>query len=133
MSRATVNLAEPYMRNAGYITARKPQRAQDFDLRLPSGTTVVSCDTHWEVNEDVFYDKFPVHLKDKAPRVWFDKYWHIGYKGQVEAFPMDQRGEELLPLVIGQGLADIKKRYYTFSCNDDIFPLRRRRFLHPIP
>lgn len=115
MSRATVNLAEPYMRNAGYITARKPQRAQDFDLRLPAGTTVVSCDTHWEVNEDVFYEKFPTHLKDKAPRVWFDKYWHIGYKGQVEAFPMDQRGDELLPLVIGQGLADIKKRYEDFD------------------
>lgn len=108
MSKATVNVAESYMREIGPLSKRKPQL--DFDLKLPPGTKVVSCDTHWEVNEDVFYEKFPAHLKSKAPRVWFDHYWHIGYKGTIEAFPLGQHGEVMFPLLFSEGLYNLKRR-----------------------
>lgn len=113
MTKATINLAEPCRHNIGPMADRKPQR--DLDLKLPPGTTVVSVDTHWEVNEDVFYKHFPAHLKDKAPRVWFDDYWHIGYKGEVEAFPIDQRKSSALTRSVGDGIADFNKRYEHFD------------------
>lgn len=106
-SRATVNLAEPYMRNIGTPGDRHAQR--DFELKLPPGTTVVSADGHWELNEDIFYQNFPAHLKDEAPRVWFDRFWHIGYKGEVEAFPLSQRAMEMVPKLIAPGLSDLKQ------------------------
>lgn len=113
VSAATVNLAEPYLRGIGPLPGRHPQR--DGELKLPPGTTVVSCDTHWEVSDDVFYENFPARLKDKAPRVWFDGFWHIGYKDVVEAYPVDQKGKDFIPSVIGDGLTDFGKRYEHFD------------------
>ena len=46
-------------------TRRKPEACG----RLPANTTVVSCDSHWSITEDIFYERFPAHLKDRAPRV----------------------------------------------------------------
>ncbi len=45
---------------------RKPQARGD--VCLPEGTIVVSADNHWSVHQDIFYDRFPDHLKHKAPR-----------------------------------------------------------------
>ncbi|RYH12977.1 MAG: amidohydrolase, partial [Alphaproteobacteria bacterium] len=47
---------------------RKPQ--QRGDIKLPADLTVVSADNHWSLHTDIFYERFPAHLKDKAPRLW---------------------------------------------------------------
>ncbi len=39
------------------------------DTGLPAGTEVFSADNHISLSEDIFYEKFPESLKDKAPRV----------------------------------------------------------------
>ena len=39
---------------------------------------VVSADSHFEVSEDIYRDRLPAHLRDKAPRVWFDGFWRLG-------------------------------------------------------
>ncbi|NWK94450.1 amidohydrolase [Sphingobium lactosutens] len=46
---------------------RKPQPAGN--IKLPAGSVVVSSDNHWSVADDIFYERFPEHLKDRAPRV----------------------------------------------------------------
>lgn len=51
------------------------------DVRLPVGTVVVSADNHWSIADDIFYERFPDHLKDRAPRVVNDDgalIFHIG-------------------------------------------------------
>jgi predicted TIM-barrel fold metal-dependent hydrolase len=75
------NLQDPAMKGAGVPSARRPQ--QSTGLKLPQGTVVVSADTHWEMDEDVFINEFPEHLKALAPRVWMDKFWHIAVGGKV--------------------------------------------------
>jgi predicted TIM-barrel fold metal-dependent hydrolase len=66
------------------------------EVQLPAGLRVVSADSHLEIGDDVFVEKFPEHLKAKAPRVWFDKYWHIGFKGETEALKLGERGTNAL-------------------------------------
>jgi predicted TIM-barrel fold metal-dependent hydrolase len=71
--------------DAGMIVDREPQPLRD--VKLPKGLTLVSADNHIELTEDVFYQKFPARLRDAAPRVWFDKYWRVGFKETMEAYP----------------------------------------------
>jgi hypothetical protein len=85
MSRGHAGFANPVAAGAGFIVDRAPQSPDG--LALPAGLTVVSADNHIEITEDIFYRGFPEHLREAAPRVWFDKYWHVGFKGDVEAFP----------------------------------------------
>jgi predicted TIM-barrel fold metal-dependent hydrolase len=47
---------------------RVPQ--QQGRVRLPEGLVVVSADNHWSLNEDIFYQNFPAHLRDRAPRIF---------------------------------------------------------------
>jgi len=49
---------------------RKPQT--EGDAGLPAGTVVFSADDHVSVEEDIFYNAFPAHLKEYAPRSWRD-------------------------------------------------------------
>ncbi|MFJ3776115.1 amidohydrolase family protein [Streptomyces sp. NPDC090075] len=52
-------------------------------LGLPPGTEVFSADNHISLAEDIFHDKFPEHLKDHAPRVWYkDEAYELGVGGQ---------------------------------------------------
>src|ERR1700758_1297609 len=76
-----LRLENPAMKGIGVPSARGPQKS--MELNLPKGTIVVSADTHWEMDEDVFVEEFPEHLKSKAPRVWLDGYWHIAVGGKV--------------------------------------------------
>jgi predicted TIM-barrel fold metal-dependent hydrolase len=48
---------------------RTPQAEPEGRVQLPEGTIVVSADNHWSVTDDIFYENFPNHLKDKAPRI----------------------------------------------------------------
>jgi predicted TIM-barrel fold metal-dependent hydrolase len=92
MSEAT--LADPILRNVGLIVDRDPRAAAPVEL--PVGLRVVSADSHLEVADDVFFERFPEHLKAKAPRVWFDQYWHIGYRDHVEALKLGAKGTDSL-------------------------------------
>jgi predicted TIM-barrel fold metal-dependent hydrolase len=73
--------------DTGMIVDRKAQSPDK--AKLPQGMTVVSADNHVEITSDIFYDGFPAHLREKAPRVWFDKYWRIGFKDQMQAYPVN--------------------------------------------
>lgn len=86
MSQDHAGFANPLAAGAGFIVDR---RAQSIDgLALPAGQIIVSADNHIEITEDIFHQGFPERLRDAAPRVWFDKYWHVGFKGEVEAYPV---------------------------------------------
>jgi predicted TIM-barrel fold metal-dependent hydrolase len=52
---------------------RTPQKQH---IKLPAGTTVVSVDNHWSQRGDVFYESFPQHLKERAPRLTFNEDGH---------------------------------------------------------
>src|SRR5882724_5569352 len=89
-----VTLENPLVKDRGSANLRRPQPrgAQS----LPAGTRVVSADGHWEVCEDIFVERFPAAMKDRAPRVWFDGYWHhgelqVGKPADLEAAAMDER------------------------------------------
>lgn len=72
--------------DAGFIVDRAAQPLAG--ITLPQGLQLVSADNHIEITEDIFYAAFPSALRDAAPRVWFDKYWHVGFKGDFEALPI---------------------------------------------
>jgi predicted TIM-barrel fold metal-dependent hydrolase len=105
----SVDLAVPLIRDIGPVSERKPP--SDLDMRLPAGTRLISADNHWEITEDIFHQHFPARLRDKAPRVWFDKFWRIGYRGQVEALPISPEIEKSIPRTLGEGVHNPKVRY----------------------
>lgn len=90
-------LENPILKSIGPTMDRKPQAPRGTAARLDM--QVVSADGHWEITEDVFRENFPAHLKDKAPRVWFDRYWHIGYPGGVEAIPGGANADRIMERV----------------------------------
>ncbi len=49
------------------------KRMPDADgWRPPTGTVVVSADSHW-LEGDIWVERFPAHLKDRAPRIFFEE------------------------------------------------------------
>ena len=51
---------------------------------LPAGTEVFSADNHISLADDIFYQRFPEGLRDKAPRIWYeDGAYMVGRKGQT--------------------------------------------------
>jgi predicted TIM-barrel fold metal-dependent hydrolase len=60
-----------------------PRRvAQAATHAWPEGTTVVSADSHM-LEPDLWYDRFPAHLKDEAPRMVFeDGAYHLSLDGK---------------------------------------------------
>lgn len=57
---------------------RVPEKTAGFEL--PPTTIVVSADTHYSVSEDLWFNGFPDHLKDSAPRVWLaNGAFNIGF------------------------------------------------------
>jgi predicted TIM-barrel fold metal-dependent hydrolase len=89
-----VSLRQPFIEDIGPIGNRQAETG--MELRLPANTRIISADGHWEIAEDIFYENFPARLKDKAPRVWFDGYQRIGYRNEMEAFPLGQRALEII-------------------------------------
>ncbi len=57
--------------------------AAGSDVGLPQGTVVFSADNHISLADDIFYQRFPDDLKDKAPRIWYEEgAYQVGRKGQ---------------------------------------------------
>lgn len=67
---STETLENPFTRSISSVRLRTPQ--QKDARKLPEGTRVVSADSHWEVNGDIFYERLPASVKSRAPRYWFD-------------------------------------------------------------
>src|SRR5579872_7492779 len=67
MAKDVPDLDYQLMQRVGIPRERKPE-AQG-DVRLPAGTVVVSVDNHYSVSEDIWWNKFPAGMKDRAPRV----------------------------------------------------------------
>jgi predicted TIM-barrel fold metal-dependent hydrolase len=109
MTTVTRSLAIPAIRDVGVIVNRTAQ--SEGDMNLPAGTTLISADNHWEITEDIFHEHFPARLKDKAPRVWFDGFWKIGYRGQIEALPIGERTQRAIVRTTGGGDWSEGQRY----------------------
>ena len=57
--------------------------ANGTNVGLPEGTVVFSADNHISLADDIFYQRFPEALKDKAPRIWYEEgAYQVGRKGQ---------------------------------------------------
>src|SRR6478609_6704679 len=53
------------------------------DPGLPAGSEVFSADDHISLADDIFYERFPDSMKDRAPRVLnVDGGWVIGMDGK---------------------------------------------------
>lgn len=108
MSTTIKTLANPLMLDVGPATPRVPEPFIELDL--PDSTVIVSSDGHWELDGDVFIGAFPAHLKNEAPRVWFDRYTRVGYKGKMETYPTTDAVLRGIQLNIGPGASDIDVR-----------------------
>ena len=77
---STVSLYPP----GGYGAPKdRHGHADGTDVGLPEGTVVFSADNHISLADDIFYERFPDDLKDKAPRIWYeDGAYQVGRKGQ---------------------------------------------------
>ncbi|RYE00496.1 MAG: hypothetical protein EOP61_13805, partial [Sphingomonadales bacterium] len=102
-----ITLANPVMADIGPSLDRV---AQPANPNLPAGSIVVSTDTHWEVTEDIFVEAFPRDMKDQAPRVWFDKYWHMGFPGAAQAIKVSEIAERAAIRSFTPGVADMAVR-----------------------
>jgi predicted TIM-barrel fold metal-dependent hydrolase len=72
--------------DAGLIVDRV---AEDIaSAGLPAGLMIISADNHVEITEDIFHEAASAEEKAGAPRVWLDKYWRVGFKDEVEAYPI---------------------------------------------
>ena len=73
----------------GGLGAPKDRRpAPVVDVGLPAGTEVFSADDHISLAEDIFYERFPASMKDRAPRVMnVDGAWVIGMDGKSLMVP----------------------------------------------
>jgi predicted TIM-barrel fold metal-dependent hydrolase len=78
------------------------ERAPETTSRVavPADTIVVSADNHFSIIGDIFYERFPANLKDRAPRLWTDDtgfhHWYID-------------GKSVLPLAVQQVFSSYEK------------------------
>ncbi|CAN5492594.1 amidohydrolase family protein [soil metagenome] len=75
------------MHDLGAPCDRSPE--DQGSVRLPQDTVVVSVDNHFSVTQDIWYERFPESMRDRAPRVWHgDGVFHVGYQGQSIITPV---------------------------------------------
>jgi predicted TIM-barrel fold metal-dependent hydrolase len=74
----------------GFGAPKDRQTHATEDNGLPEGTEVFSADNHISLSEDIFYEKFPPELKEKAPRIWYEDGAYMVGKGKGQTFlPLD--------------------------------------------
>lgn len=86
MDAPSETLANPLLDGIAGINDRP---MPEGPVGLPAGIEVISSDNHWMVTEDVFFENFPAHLKDSAPRIWHDGYWRIGKREGKQVWSAD--------------------------------------------
>lgn len=95
MATATSALEIPEIHGIGDARHRTAQAA---GWQPPAGAAIVSADSHW-LEGDIWVDRFPAHLKDRAPRMFFE---NGGYELEID-------GKRMLP----PGQAE---RFCAFEC-----------------
>jgi predicted TIM-barrel fold metal-dependent hydrolase len=89
----------------GNAIERVPQRD---GFAFPPGTVVVSPDSHW-LEGDIWIDRFPSHLRDRAPRMFFrDGGWNLEVDGRVLLGGEAAAGTALFECV--PGMSDVSAR-----------------------
>ena len=69
--------------SAGWGAPKDRHPGPAGDVGLPAGTEVFSADDHISLAVDIFYERFPDSMKEKAPRVMnVDGGWVIGMGGK---------------------------------------------------
>jgi predicted TIM-barrel fold metal-dependent hydrolase len=67
----------------GFGPPKDRQGTNTGSVGLPPGTEVFSADDHISLAEDIFYERFPDSMKDKAPRVVYeDGAWTLAVGGK---------------------------------------------------
>lgn len=82
--------------------------AQAEGWRPPAGTVVVSADSHW-LEGDLWVDRFPAHLKDRAPRMVFQ---NGGYELTVDGklSTLEGQAERICAFECVPGMNNIEAR-----------------------
>lgn len=79
MAQAPSTIEIPKMMGIGDSRFRTAEAGSD---PYPPGTLIVSADSHW-LEGDIWIDRFPDHLKDRAPRIFFENGgWEIEVGGK---------------------------------------------------
>ncbi len=88
---------------------RRP--APPVDLGLPTGTEVFSADDHISLSEDIFYERLPDGMKDRAPRIMnVEGGWVLGVDGKSILVPEFIRVVTQYDPVPGSHAGDIDAR-----------------------
>ena len=93
MTKAYSSTANQLMKDMASPVLRTGQ-PMPVDASVLEDFIIVSADGHVEITEDIFYENFPSQLRAEAPRVWHDKYWHIGYREGMQNYPSNPRVDE---------------------------------------
>ena len=112
-------LENPLLEGIALPPLRSPEKPSKS---LPVGLEIVSADGHWDLSEDIFYQKFPEKFKDRAPRVWFEKSLNSFTLGSPDSFKSNvvQIGEmarEMLSTHYTRGLYDFDERIEHMDAN----------------
>ncbi|WP_405181205.1 amidohydrolase [Nocardia sp. NBC_01377] len=80
----SVSTSSPSLYPPGGFAPPKDRRGHtEGNVGLPEGTEVFSADNHISLADDIFFERFPEGMKDRAPRVWYeDGAWMLGRKGK---------------------------------------------------
>lgn len=134
----STTLANPLQ--LGLRPARQ-RTAQDSNaVALPADVRLVSADTHWEHTQDIYFERFPEEYRDRAPRVWFDRIWKVGYpeNGTADQAARDlaERYAKMLDIVIAPGTWDFDIRNYDLDAEgvekEIVYPSSLLQFVrHP--
>lgn len=91
---------------------------------LPAGTVVISADSHW-LEGDIWVDRFPAHLKHRAPRVFFENGgWEVELGGKRLTPPGSAEASCAFECVPGFNQVDARLRDITAEgvTQEIIFP-----------
>jgi len=90
MSTPTSTAASTLYPPGGFGAPKDRHGHAGADTGLPVGTEVFSADNHISLSEDIFYEKFPAELKEKAPRIWYEDGAYMVGRGKGKTFlPLD--------------------------------------------
>jgi predicted TIM-barrel fold metal-dependent hydrolase len=99
---------------------------------IPAGTTIISADSHW-FEGDLWVDRFPAHLKHKAPRVFYqDGGWMVEIEGRSLVTENARRSMNVFESIEGFRDVDVRLRDLDAEGVDKelLFPQKLNHFIH---
>ena len=91
------------MNGIGAAVRRTPQIAgAEHDRVIPSDALIVSADSHWLEPPDMWVERFPADLRDRAPRLILrDGAYEMETNGKVAVGPEQAKGFATFEMVAG--------------------------------